>query len=427
MGIKIAMFGRAEIITRAIKIIENKQNITILPFRYEEEIEVLELIKKAFICDIYIFTDPISYLYVKERMEKKRLPVVQVALDEHTILSSVYHLMQHYPHISNRLSIDTNEEDNILSMLQELNINSKHTYQYSYQKETIVDFDAIFDHHVSLWTEGKINHVLTSSIMVEKKLHSLGIPVSMMQIPSKNIEQAIIKAVSVITFNKTTSNQIIIGYAALKDSIQAIHEKDIVISEMGKIREAFARFAKKTNATVFDTNNHVAIVGTKSLLDNLTRHYRDFPLLHELNIELQLPFNIGFGLGLSPEQAEENALLSLKACNLEEKSISYIMNEREELIGPIGVKKHVDTSKLYQALIHKARLNNELSYNFIDFITKRNNEPFSSNDIAVYYNVTKRSAERTVNKLLSGEVIRVSGEERPYVKGRPRKLFTLNQ
>ena len=72
------------------------------------------------------------------------------------------------------------------------------------------------------------------------------------------------------------------------------------------------------------------------------------------------------------------------------------------------------------------KLNNELSYNFIDFITDRNNEPFSSNDIAAYYKVTKRSAERTVNKLLSGNVIKVSGEERPYLKGRPRKLFSLN-
>ncbi len=91
------------------------------------------------------------------------------------------------------------------------------------------------------------------------------------------------------------------------------------------------------------------------------------------------------------------------------------------------MKKEIDASSLYQALIHDARLNNELSYNFIDFITDRNNEPFSTHDVALFYKVTKRSAERTVNKLLSGNVIKIAGEERPYKKGRPRKLFTLNQ
>ncbi|QGS69659.1 hypothetical protein CV093_19520 [Oceanobacillus sp. 143] len=338
--------------------------------------------------------------------------MVRVEFDEHTIISSVHYLMMHSPHITNRLSIDIIEGTNINSMLQELNIDSKNAYQYTYQKDTIVDLDAIIDHHVSLWSDGIINHVLTSSNEVKERLHLLGIPVSMMHIPSKNIEQAINIAASMIRFNKKTSSQVVIGYAAIKNSVQTIHEDDVVQIEINKIKEAFSRFASKTNAAVFATcNNQVTIVGTKSLLDYLTKHYRDFPIFHELTNELQLPINIGFGLGLSPEQAENNAQLALKACNLEKKSISYIMNERQELIGPIGVTKHVDTSKLYQALIHKARLNNELSYNFIEFITNRNNEPFSSNDIAVFYKVTKRSAERTVNKLLTGEVIRVSGKK----------------
>ncbi|MDY0409577.1 hypothetical protein [Paracerasibacillus soli] len=46
--------------------------------------------------------------------------------------------------------------------------------------------------------------------------------------------------------------------------------------------------------------------------------------------------------------------------------------------------------------------------------------------MAQYYQVTKRSAERTINKLLSGQVIKVVGEEKPYVKGRPRKLFQID-
>jgi len=144
-------------------------------------------------------------------------------------------------------------------------------------------------------------------------------------------------------------------------------------------------------------------------------------------LDENVPVDIGYGLGLTAKQSEVNAKIAVETCSKTEDSKCYIVNERQETIGPIGVKKEFDASRLYHALIHNARLNNELSYNFIDFIRTRNNEPFSSNDIANYYNVTKRSAERTVNKLLNGEVIKVSGEERPYQKGRPRKLFTLNQ
>jgi len=128
---------------------------------------------------------------------------------------------------------------------------------------------------------------------------------------------------------------------------------------------------------------------------------------------------------LTAKQADVNARLALERCRENENSNCYIVNERQDVIGPLGVKKHFDPAELYQSLIHKARLNNELSYNFIDFITHRNNEPFSSQDIAVFYRVTKRSAERTINKLLVGKVIKIVGEEKPYIKGRPRKLFQL--
>ncbi|RDW22363.1 hypothetical protein CWR48_01260 [Oceanobacillus arenosus] len=430
MRIKIAMFGRSETIMRAKAIIGDNPNISLLPFIYEEEMEVLELIERAFLCDIYIFTEPISYLYVKEKIEKKRLPVVQVALDEHTLLASVYQLIQQCQQVVNRFSVDVIEGANIIPVLRELNIHREHVFHYSYLRDVVVDLDEIIEHHTHLWNEGKIDHVITSSKEVEYRLYLLNIPASLMRIPSKNIEQAIMKAASMINFKQTTSAQVVVGYASLKSPPVglAIQDEHVLQITQDKIQAALTLFAKNTNAAVFAiSGNQFAIVGTKNLLDYLTSHYRDFPLFHELTNQLQLPVDIGFGLGLSPEEAEENAQLALNACSLEEKSISYIINERKELIGPIGVKKHVDTSKLYQALIHKARLNNELSYNFIEFITNRNNEPFSSNDIAVFYNVTKRSAERTVNKLLSGEVIRVSGEERPYLKGRPRKLFTLNQ
>src|SRR5699024_12801164 len=97
------------------------------------------------------------------------------------------------------------------------------------------------------------------------------------------------------------------------------------------------------------------------------------------------------------------------------------------MIGPLGVKKEFNASMLYQSLIHEAKLNNELSYNFIGVIEIRNNEPFSSNDIAKHYGVTKRSAERTIKKFGAGNVIKEIGEDMHYVKGRPRKRFNRNQ
>src|SRR5699024_9590323 len=187
------------------------------------------------------------------------------------------------------------------------------------------------------------------------------------------------------------------------------------------------QFAHRTYATVLPYgDNQFVLFGTRGTLDHITNHYRDLPLLKEVEQTLHVSVEIGFGLGMTTKQAEDHAKLALEVCAKTTESSCYIVNERQDLIGPLGVEKHVNTSKLYHALIHKARLNNELSYNFIDFIKLRNNEPFSSADIATYYRVTKRSAERTIHKLKTGRVIKEVGHEKPYIQGSPRKLITIN-
>src|SRR5699024_10482775 len=132
------------------------------------------------------------------------------------------------------------------------------------------------------------------------------------------------------------------------------------------------------------------------------------------------------GYGLTAKESTNNAQLALdESINTGENSC-YIVNKQEEAIGPIGIKQSFNKTRLYNELIHKARLNNQLSYNFIQYITMRNNEPFLSEDVAKFYKVTKRSAERTIKKLSTANIINHVGKERPYVKGRPRKLFQLD-
>ncbi|MFD1851987.1 hypothetical protein [Oceanobacillus bengalensis] len=430
MKVKIATFGREEVITKIKQLTEAQQDIEIIPFTYNRESETVELIEKAFMCDIYLFTEAISYLYVRKKVQKKRLPAVQIAFDEQMLLTSFYQLQQLKNQKLNRLSIDMVDKKYVESVLQDINSEDQAVFTYDYGIQSEIDIDKIVSFHHNLWKEGKIDYVLTSVKTVEEYLKELNVPTSMMHIPSINIERAIDQGKKSIKLNLSKSAQVVTGYIQIKNPKTIIEQygEEGLQKKMEKLHHVLTTFSKKTDASVFPISDHQFVIfGTIAVINHLTNHYRDFPLLREIKSEVKSSVDIGYGLGLTAKQSEVNAKIALDTCAKTEDSKCYIVNERQETIGPIGIKKEFDASKLYHALIHNARLNNELSYNFIEFIRTRNNEPFSSNDIANYYNVTKRSAERTVNKLLSGEVIRVSGEERPYQKGRPRKLFTLNQ
>ncbi|MFC2949011.1 hypothetical protein [Virgibacillus sediminis] len=430
MRVKIAVFGTEQLLDRIRTYTSDQNDIEMAYFPYIKAEETPALIEKAFMCDVYLFTESLSYLYASDKIKSKRLPAVQVAFDEYMILSSFYRAKNHHNLQLTRISIDILEQSCVDGVLRELEIDPQEIYTYSYAAQGASDLEKIVAHHEELWTENKIDYVITSIEQVEEQLIARNIPVIRMSVPKLNITRSIEKAKSIANLNQSKSSQIVAGYVRLKDypalkKMKGEREAAAIKEDLHRILD---NFGKKTYATVLACNDdEFALLGTRGMLDHITNHYRDFPLIRDVERNLTIPVHIGFGLGLTAKQAENHAKLALEKCEKTEGSSCYIVNDRQDTIGPLGVKKQFNTSKLYQQLIHKARLNNELSYNFIDFIKVRNNEPFSSNDIATYYSVTKRSAERTINKLLTGDVIKVVGEEKPYVKGRPRKLFSLNQ
>lgn len=432
MKVKMAIFGREDILQLVQLYVKDKDHIEVVPFIYENESDVIQLIDRAVMCDVYIFTEYLPFLYVKETAHKKRLPIVQVPVDEYMILTSFYRLRKKHQQTLTKLSVDVPDGDVLEKVLRELRLEDPSVYTCAYGETDDIKIDEIVAHHERLWNEGKIKFVLTSIKEVMLRLQAKGIPSKYMVIPLGNITEAIEQALSIVNLNNSISTQIVAGVVHIRNQaeLRLTHGNTYIKDALERVRETLSSFKDETDSSIFMNNdNQFIMFGTRGVLDHITTNYRDFPLLKKIE-ETAPPdviVDIGFGLGLHALEAEKHAYLALEMCEDIEGHSCYIMNEREELIGPLGVKKHFNTSALYQDLIHKARLSNQLSYNFIEFITNRNNEPFSSNDVAVHYNVTKRSAERTINKLLTGKVIKHVGEERPYVKGRPRKLFQIVQ
>src|SRR5690625_3948467 len=90
MTIKIAVFGRSELINRMQNIINISDEFEILAFKYSKIREVTHLLNHAFTCDVYVFLEPFAYLTVKSELDKKRVPSLYISVDEYMILTSFY-------------------------------------------------------------------------------------------------------------------------------------------------------------------------------------------------------------------------------------------------------------------------------------------------------------------------------------------------
>lgn len=90
--IKVAVFGRDDLINRFQSYLANREEIEAIPFVYQNASETTVLVEKAFMCDVYLFLENLPFLYAASKIKKKRLPSVQVNLDAYMILTSFYHL-----------------------------------------------------------------------------------------------------------------------------------------------------------------------------------------------------------------------------------------------------------------------------------------------------------------------------------------------
>ncbi|MFS8580279.1 MAG: hypothetical protein LOD88_09680, partial [Novibacillus thermophilus] len=70
MKIHIALFGLEQSVNRMIQFAEGKGDIEIVPFVYRQAEEAKELLSQAYMCDVFLFTGPLPYLYAKEEIEK---------------------------------------------------------------------------------------------------------------------------------------------------------------------------------------------------------------------------------------------------------------------------------------------------------------------------------------------------------------------
>src|SRR5690625_4082554 len=214
---KIALFARQEIIQKVNAMKDEYKEMEIISFPYTEAKEITALINQAFLCDIYIFGETLSYLYVKQIIDKRKTPKVIIAFDEYKIMSALYSLSYINQQPLHRLSVDVYQESALQEVFSELKMHDEKVYSYAYEKYGEPDIEKISQFHHQLWTEGKIDYVLTSIKEVEEKLADFHIPASCMIMPNLNIKQALEEARAMGKLNQNQSTQIVQGYVQIKN------------------------------------------------------------------------------------------------------------------------------------------------------------------------------------------------------------------
>lgn len=129
-------------------------------------------------------------------------------------------------------------------------------------------------------------------------------------------------------------------------------------------------------------------------------------------------------------EAEENAREALLMSKKRPGSNAYIINQDKKVIGPIGNGERLNFAlktddKNILNWAEKTGLSISTLTQIESLLKKLQRDRITATDIQEGLGVTLRTANRIMNKLLSGKAAEKVGIEQPVYRGRPRQLYRI--
>ncbi|MGE7929765.1 hypothetical protein [Lysinibacillus xylanilyticus] len=409
MSTKIAVICSKAFMKRINSIAQNIENIQIDFYLYNQPTEAPVLLKEMKPCDALLFGGTLPYLHAQSALSELPIPWNYIKQDETAISTTLLSLIANHAVPLNRISIDVMDLAIVENVLTEIEYCGPKPYiqPISITKPT----QSILQHHIALWEANSVDFVITSIHSVFDELQALQIPAMRMLDATNSIVQCLEETKSQSLLTKSESVKAVVGL------LEAPEDKPIDYNMLTQITAATHATYKEISPYSFElytTAGHLQKALEKENLQNLLQ-------------QTDKPFKLAFGYGHSIFEANQNAKNALTFTKPFE---IYILDEHKNLLGPFPkseVRLALKTDDPYVLQMAKKTGLSPLNISkIIHFSRERQSAQFTSHNLSEYLQVTRRTTERIIKKMVDNGYAKVVGEEMTHQQGRPRTIYELN-
>ncbi|PHA30806.1 transcriptional regulator [Bacillus wiedmannii] len=416
MMIKIAVVGSKEFMETLLPIAHKLEEIEIDPYIYLHPAESSELLTRLKPCDFIFFSGALPYYMAKEIREQLRIPSTYLQQDETTVVSSILSVMYHQRIQPHKISIDLVDRSFITNVFHDIGIKeSPQVFDYEDMLWSKEEINRIMDFHIAKYQSGEAHLALTSIHAVYDELQKIGIPSERMIDPTQSIihglKDAKIKA-ELAKSHSATVGACMISSLELREGL--FEQLDAISKEL---RGSFKKVDEMTFILYTTRGDIESIIKTN--------------MINHLFASIEGTIAIGFGYGKTVKEAEQNAKIAQSfAKNNPIDHCFYILTSDKELFGPFPKEQRVQSLKNDNPELMKIAKETKLSpanlSKIIQFSQSHPSLKFTAADLSEYLQVTRRSTERLLKKLVDYGYAHICGEEMPYQQGRPRAIYEMN-
>ncbi|EON73782.1 hypothetical protein [Lysinibacillus sphaericus] len=409
MSTKIAVLCSKAFKKRILSIAQNIEDVQLEFYLYDQPSDAPTLLKQIKPCDALLLGGTLPYLHAQSLLETLPIPWNYIKQDETAISTTLLSLIANHAISLERVAIDVMNPKFVDNVLSDIEYSGKNPYVYPISlAEAPHD---ILQKHLTLWQAKSIDFVITSIHSVFDELQALNIPAMRMLDASSSIIQCIEETKSQSLLTKSESVKAAVGLLDMQE------DNDFHASILNHITAATHSTYKQISPNYFElytTAGHLQNAFEKENLQKLLQ-------------QIEKPFKLAFGYGHSIFEAAQNAKYALKFTKPFE---IYILDEHKNLVGPLPngeAKISLKTNDPY--ILQMAKQTNLSPVNLskiINFSRERQSAQFTSSNLSEYLQVSRRTTERIIKKLVDQGYAKVVGEEMPHQQGRPRTIYELN-
>ena len=411
MKVTIALVGSQEFCRQAESIVL-PHNMCIDYYQYDSPSEAPRLLEVLKPCHAILFSGSLPYEASEKILQTISIPAFYIQQNEHTIAITLLYLASEKNMAIHDISIDIKERTHIEQILQDLDPLSSMQKPAIHELQSNSDLQAVVNFHLEHFRNGKSKLALTSVHAVYDQLQAAGIPAFRMLDPASNILRAMEHAVQQADFARSEATKIAVG-------VLQVHQPEELPQETIETLANYlqAQWKEKEDNFFFYTT-----LGTIEFVLALKAFVQFCESLHPVS-------TLSFGLGQTMIEASDNAMSALQLGKQEIHEGIFMLDEHKKLHGPLPATKPSIAMRLDDPDLLKISERTTLSPAVISKLKQfdqfRQSTPFTANDLAGYLAVSRRTAERTIKKLMDQQYIDTVGEEMTYSQGRPRALYKL--
>ena len=403
-------------------------------YLYDEYWEAPELIEgKQQQYDVIIFAGSASYKYTENKLKKETL-WQYIPISDTAVYRALLEAVQKGWDVK-RLSFDTYSETGLLETYGELGYTKEQLGIKCIEgnfKNMFSNKD-IFDKHKELLRNKEVTGCITRLTKVANLMEENGVPYVFASPTIGEFREQLSFAKRIVLAKENAKNlfAVILVNIGIAQNYVSVDMNDFGrITERNKLAEIVYRYAHMISGTVAEIGiSGYMIFTTIEILKAHSDMFRECVLLDWLEKETLNLVSIGVGCGKTAEEAKNNADISIKKCIARNKNSCVIMLD-SNTVYTLGSENNMinEKNQLLERSNFIARetgVGAKTVVKILQTVIRESNNLFTSQSLADALSISRRSADRIIEKLESTGYAATTGKMACGEKGRPSRVVEL--